>query len=107
VGDAEAGTFEQFQESLRSAEPTVEVRPEIPEGYPGGFDVTFDSPTEGPMTVGQDGAFTVAGEDVALRHDLRYDNPWAQVEFQSTTYEIADDEGGLALDFDEGTRTAD
>lgn len=107
VGDAGTGTFEQFQESLRSAEPTVEVRPETPEGYPGGFDVTFDSPTEGPMTVGQDGAFTVAGEDVALRHDLRYDNPWAQVEFQSTTYEIADDEGGLALDFDEGARAAD
>ena len=106
VGEAGTdGTFEEFQETVRGAD--VEVTP-LPDddGRPGGFDVRFASPTEGEMTLDQGGAFTVEGEDVDLRNDKRYDNPWAQVDFQATTYEISDDEGGLVLDFDAGTRTA-
>jgi len=105
VGDASAGTFEEFQAGLAAARLEVEPRPATDEGFPGGFDVVFDSPTEGEMRVGQDGDFTVAGEEVPTRHDLRYDNPWARVEFQSRVYDIGDDEATLSLDFDEGTRT--
>ena len=67
--------------------------------------MTYTSPTEGELRIGQDGPFTVDGDEVPLRHDLRYDNPWAQVPFQATTYEIGDDEGSLVLDFAAGTRT--
>ncbi|MGI8939840.1 MAG: hypothetical protein ACR2JF_16815 [Iamia sp.] len=107
VGEAGTdGSFEEFQAALSDAPVEVVVRPVRDDGLPGGFDVTFASPTEGPMALGQDGAFTVDGDEVPLRHDLRYDNPWAQVEFQSDRYEIADDDGGLVLDFAAGTRTA-
>ena len=68
------------------------------------LNLTYASPAEGELRVGQDGPFTVDGAEVPLRHELRYDNPWAQVPFRSATYEIADDEGGLVLDFDAGTR---
>jgi hypothetical protein len=75
------------------------------DGLPGGFDVTFASPTEGRIAFGQDGPLTVDGDEVPLRNEARYDNPWAQVPFGSDTYEIGDDEGGLVLDFAAGTRT--
>ncbi len=100
------GSFADFQAALSDVTPDVEVRPARPDGLPGGFDVTFASPTEGAMALGQDGAFTVDGEEVPLRHERRYDNPWAQVDFQSDRYEVADDEGGLVLDFAESTRAA-
>ncbi|MGK2948742.1 MAG: hypothetical protein ACSLFP_09220, partial [Acidimicrobiales bacterium] len=61
---------------------------------------------EGELRVGQDGPFLVDGEEEPLRHDLRYDNPWAQVPFQSATYELTGASSGLVLDFAAGTRTA-
>jgi hypothetical protein len=106
VGDAGEGDFATFQESLRSAAIDVQARTETDDGFPGGFDVTFESPTEGEMVVGQDGPFTVDGDEVPLRHELRYDNPWASVEFQSEVYEISDDQSSLELDFGTSTRSA-
>ncbi len=105
VGDAAtAGGFEDFQAALTSAEITVEPRPPTAEGYPGGFDVRYASPAEGVLELGQDGPFTVDGEEVPLRNEARFDNPWAQVANDSDRYEIADEEGGLTLDFAAGTR---
>lgn len=49
------------------------------DGYPGGFDVTFVSPTEGELQVGQAEPLLVQGDEVPLRNELWYDNPWAQV----------------------------
>jgi hypothetical protein len=106
VGEASDGTFEEFQAQLRAATPSVSTRPDTTDGYPGGFDVTFVSPTEGELQVGQDGPFVVDGDEVPLRNDLRYDNPWAQVPFASSRYELGGDTGTLDLDFDTGTRTA-
>lgn len=107
VGEAGTdGSFADFQAALTATTPEVAVRPVRDDGLPGGFDVVFDSPTEGVMTLGQDGPFSVGGDEVPLRHERRYDNPWAQVDFQSDVYEISDDEGGLVLDFTDATRTA-
>lgn len=104
VGDDRLGTFEEFQEALRSAPIAVTPRPPTAEGFPGGFDVSFASPTEGLMTVGQDGPFVVEGAEVPTRHEMRFDNPWAEVPFQDAVYEIGDADGGVVLDFDTGTR---
>jgi hypothetical protein len=107
VGDASSGTFEEFQRALTDARIDVEARDPTEDGFPGGFDVEFESPSEGEMRLGQDGPFRVAGERVPLRHDLRYDNPWAQVAFQSLVYELGAADGpSLTLDFEAGTRTA-
>lgn len=106
VGDATtAGSFAEFQEALRSAPVEVTPRPAGADGLPGGFDVTFASPTEGEIAFGQDGPLTVDGEEHPLRNEKRYDNPWAQVDFGADAYDIGDDEGGLVLDFAAGTRT--
>lgn len=106
VGDAAtSGTFEEFQAALVDAAVVARPRPVAETGLPGGFDVSFDSPTEGVLTFASDGELDVDGEEVPVRHESRYDNPWAQVAFGADVYEIGDDDGGLVLDFAEGTRT--
>lgn len=100
------GSFEEFQIGLRDA--TVEVTPLEATAFadPGGFDVRFVHPVDGnDISLGSVAPLTVDGEEVDLRHERRYDNPWATTPFQSSTYEIGDDEGGVSLDFEAGTRT--
>lgn len=100
------GSFQSFMDDLTARTPQVEVRTPTATGFPGGFDVVFDSPSEGVMTIGQDGPFTVAGDEVSLRNELRYDNPWSTTPFQSDVIEIGDDEGRLVLDFAANERTS-
>jgi hypothetical protein len=105
VGSASiSGTFEEFMEAQRTSGVGVTVRPVRDDGLPGGFDVTYGSPSAGTLALGQDGPFTVDGEEVDLQIAARYDNPWAQVDFRGGRYDIADADGGLVLDFDAGTR---
>ncbi|HUW03803.1 MAG TPA: hypothetical protein VMW08_15710 [Acidimicrobiales bacterium] len=107
VGDTDThGSFEEFRAGLVAATVDVRARPARADGLPGGFDVIYTSPTLGNVTFGQDGPLTVDGTEVPLRHDARYDNPFAQVPFDSQRYEISDDEGSLTLDFSSSTRTA-
>ncbi|MGE3618972.1 MAG: hypothetical protein AB7L84_00795 [Acidimicrobiia bacterium] len=106
VGDgARSGTFAEFVEQVTSSAVTVTPRPPAGE-LPGGFDVRFDSPTEGEMSFGSTGALTVDGTTVDLGGFPRFDNPWAQVDAGASRYEIADDEGGVVLDFAAGTRVS-
>ncbi len=93
------GSFESFVADLTARVPEVDVRAPTAEGFPGGFDVAFDSPSEGVVSIGQDGAFTVAGAEVPLRNELRYDNPWSTTPFRSPVVEIGDSSGRLVLDF--------
>ncbi len=107
VGSASLdGSFDAFQASWRDAEIDVTTLDATADADPGGFEVRFESPSDGSISFGSDTPLVVDGEAVELRHQRRYDNPWAQTEFQASTYEIADDEGGLTLDFDAGTRAA-
>ncbi len=98
------GSFESFMSELTKRTPQVHVRPPTADGFPGGFDVVFDSPSEGPMSIGQDGPFSVAGKEVSLRNELRYDNPWSTTPFQSPVVEIGDKKGQLVLDFAKNVR---
>ncbi len=60
----------------------------------------------GEVSFGQDGAVTGDGAEVPLRHEARFDNPYAHVAFAAKVYEISDDECSLTLDFETETRTA-
>jgi hypothetical protein len=74
-------------------------------GLAGGFDVAWDSPTEGPLTFGQTAPLTVKGAAVPIDAYARYDNPWSTTPFDATTVKIADAQSGVTLDFASGKRT--
>jgi hypothetical protein len=85
----------------------VEVTPRPPDGdLPGGFDVSYRSPTEGIVQFGTTGPLRVDGADVALDAGKRYDNSWALADFGASTIRIADTAGALSLDFARWTRDA-
>jgi hypothetical protein len=107
VGDAgEHGSFDEFRAAIGAARVEVEPRAPTSEGLPAGFDVSYDSPSRGPVSFGSDAPLTVDGAEVAQRFDRRYDNPWTQVDWKATSITIADDDGELVLDLAQGTRRA-
>lgn len=82
------GDFSRFIEAVTSASVRIE-----------GLNVTYDSPSEGPISYGWDAAFTVKGEDSALRWKYRYDNPYCKVLFNSTLIVIEKGGEKLVLDY--------
>lgn len=106
VGDAKTfGDFATFRARVLAG--TIHVTPRPANGaLPGGFDVGYDSPTEGLVQFGTTGPLTVKGRAVPLDTGKRYDNPWASVKFGATRVVVADAAGALVLDFASVTRTA-
>lgn len=105
VGDASAfSDFAAFQDQVLAGTIDVTPRPAA-DGIPGGFDVRYDSPTEGTVAFGSTGPLQVDDADVPLASGLRYDNPWTRAEIGAERFEIADDQGSLVLDFAQGERT--
>ena len=99
VGDAtNQGSFEEFRSSLLEAE--VAVAP----GSDGTPRVVFDSPSQGEMAFGTEGPLEVDGEEVELHTEMRFDNPWTQVEFRADDIVIDDGEVRLELDLVAWTR---
>lgn len=82
------GDFSRFIEAVTSASVRIE-----------GLNVTYDSPSEGPISYGWDAAFTVKGEDSALRWKYRYDNPYCKALFDSTLMVIEKGGEKLVLDY--------
>jgi hypothetical protein len=93
------GGFAAFQaafgDGLVSVTPTAEA-----------FDVVFTSPSRGVVELGWDGPLVVGGQEKALAGYPRFDNPFVQVEFDTTRYEVSDGEYSLVLDFTTDTREA-
>jgi hypothetical protein len=105
VGDAGRwGSFDDFVSGVAAAPVTVAPRPATADGLAGGFDVTYESPTEGVLSFGWTGPLTVDGEEVPLHGDLRFDNPFASVAFGATELRITDGNLTLELDLATGTR---
>ncbi len=77
-----------FDESLVTVTPTALA-----------FDVVYESPSQGVMTLGWEGPLNVAGVDHDLKDYPRFDNPFVQTAFEDTRYEISDGEYSLVLDF--------
>ncbi|MDG2305063.1 MAG: hypothetical protein P8R42_10475 [Candidatus Binatia bacterium] len=92
------GTFEAFRRTL--AETLIDVVPlgeRMADGISPGFDVTYESPSQGRMEFGWERPFVVGGQQVALSGFPRIDGPFGTLEFDATKLEY---EGfGVALDF--------
>jgi hypothetical protein len=106
VGDAPTfGDFATFRAKVLAG--AIDVTPRPANGdLPGGFDVSYLSPTEGTVRFGTTGPLTVDGAEIALDAGHRYDNPWAKTPVGAQQITIADTRGSVALDFAAGTRTA-
>ncbi len=105
VGDAtKFGSFAAFRTAVLAHTPAVTPRPANGD-LPGGFDVAYDSPTEGRVTFGTTGDLAVNGAAVPLDTGKRYDNPWALADFGAQQITIADKAGALKLDFAKVTRS--
>ncbi|HEX5945845.1 MAG TPA: hypothetical protein VFY82_06180 [Acidimicrobiales bacterium] len=105
VGDAATwGSFDDFAAAVTAAPVTVARRPAGPNGLPGGFDVSYASPSSGAMAFGTTGAFTVDGTEVALRGDDRFANPFGTTPFGSPSVTIAESGATLTVDTDRWTR---
>jgi hypothetical protein len=87
------GSFREFIQAVSQADLSVE-----------GLRVRFDSPGNGVVAFDWSGPLTLDGENVPLRDYPRFDNPYAQVAFNSRVYEIYYNEMGLVLDFQHGVR---
>lgn len=108
VGDAGTwGSFDDFAAAVTSAAVTVEPRPAGADGLPGGFDVTYDSPSSGALAFGTTGPFTVDGTEVALHGGNRFDNPFGTTPFGSPSVAIAESGATLALDTERWSRHAE
>ncbi|MGH0037897.1 MAG: hypothetical protein ACQGVK_22940 [Myxococcota bacterium] len=93
------GGFEAFQAAF--SDDLVSVTPSDL-----AFDVVFDSPTRGSVELGWEGPMVVGGVEHALADYPRFDNPFVQVDFDTTRYEVSDGEYSLLLDFATDTREA-
>jgi hypothetical protein len=106
VGDSSRfRDFATFRAAVLRGAISVRPRP-VANGLAGGFDVSYQSPTEGLVSFGTTGPLTVKGAPVALDAGKRYDNPWALADFGASQITIADTAGSLKLDFAASTRVA-
>ncbi|MGZ6895982.1 MAG: hypothetical protein ACXVJ7_00545 [Acidimicrobiia bacterium] len=104
VGDAATfGDFASFRARVLGGAISVTPRPAAGD-LPGGFDVSYDSPTEGTVQFGTTGPLTVKGTEVPLASGKRYDNPWASADVGAQQITIADTAGSVKLDFARSTR---
>ena len=87
------GPFADFVSAVTEAGVTV-----------AGLDVRYDAPGIGEMAFGWEGGLTVNGQDIPLSGYPRFDNPYAQVKFDSLLYEIEYQGMRLRLDFENGNR---
>src|SRR4030095_3884416 len=86
---ADWGSFDAFRAAIMQASVAVTPRPSTePSPLSAGFDVRYDSPSQGPVTFGSTGDFTVGGQVIALRDFPRFDNPFAQVAFPAAQIHV-------------------
>lgn len=77
--EADAGSFEAFRTAVAAATVSVTPRGAEASGVSAGFDVAYESPSQGRVTFGWEAPLTRRGEEIPLRGFGRYDNPWARV----------------------------
>ncbi len=96
--DEDDGDLDAFAASVTANEPVVDRTAD-------GFEVAWTSPSAGTVAFGSTGAFLVAGNEQPIADHPRHESPWGTIERESMIYELADETGGWALDFDRSTRT--
>jgi hypothetical protein len=90
-------SFDDFQAAILANAPVVTPLGD-PAVYSTGFDVAWTSPAQGDLTFGWDAPLTAKGADVPLTGYPRIDSPWANVPWNSTSYDI--EAGGETLHLD-------
>ena len=96
--------FAAFRAAVAGAAVTVTPRPMVGNTLDG-FDVTYDSPSQGLLSFGWTAPFTREGVEVPIRDFPRRDNPWAQTPHAATRHAIEVDGYRIDIDFEAGTRT--
>lgn len=102
----EWGGFAAFRAAVAAAEVRVEpLGPVADDGVAAGFAVEYASPSQGRLRFASDGPLEVNGVERPLADFPRFDNPFAQVPFDSPLVEIAVEGYAVTLDFAAGRRT--
>jgi hypothetical protein len=91
------GGFDQFVSRLTAAKVAVDLE----------LRTRFASPSLGEIEWGWTGPFRVAGAEVSLRRELRYDNPFVKAERFGSSMEVRAGESRLLLDFARGERVVE
>jgi hypothetical protein len=108
IGDVdEWSSFEAFTTALAQSAITAEpVADAEADGFADGYRVTWEAPGRGTVTFGWNDPLVVAGADVPLRWEWRFDNPFLQTRFDDTRYDVQAEGHRLFLDFATGARLA-
>ena len=105
VGDVDAsGSFAAFCDALRSTTPMVDDPGWDGTGAHPGFAVRFPSPSQGPLETTVATPLRVAGREVPIARDDRFDNAFGHVPRGTTTIDIQDAAGGWRIVLAAGVR---
>lgn len=99
-----SGSFAAFRRAIARSSVQVTSRGPSSGGVSPGYDVVYNSPSQGRMAFGWEAPFTVRGRTTALGSFPRFDNPWAHAGFTDQTLNIRNGAYGVALDFAGRTR---
>ena len=97
------GSFDQFRAAIAAAAVTITPRPRQG-SLSAGYDVVYDSPSQGRVSFGWQAPLTVKGVEVPITGYPRYDNPWSQTPFNSRALRLEKDGVGVDVDITAGTR---
>jgi hypothetical protein len=96
-------SFDHFRAAIVASTVAVTPRPSAG-GLSGGFDVVYDSPSQGRITFGWEAPLTVNGVETPITGFPRHDNPWAHTGFNTRTVQIEEGGYGVRSDLERGTR---
>ncbi|MDQ3148052.1 MAG: hypothetical protein M3R01_14185, partial [Actinomycetota bacterium] len=107
MGRAADQDFDAFVASVTASGPEVTSRAGVLPDQPAadfaatkaGFDVRWQSPSEGLLQFAWTGPLTVDGEEVDLHPEARWDSPWTAAAWESGRYRVEVDGATLDLDF--------
>jgi hypothetical protein len=98
LGDAEEyGDFASFRAAIQSAALVADADK---------LTISYDSPSQGMIEMGWEGAVLNKGVEVQLDGYGRYDNPWSQSAFPGDEISFTYGDSYLKLDFDSASREA-
>ena len=100
---AKNGSFEHFRADIAAAAITITDRGKA-NGFQAGYDVAYDSPSQGHITFGWQAPLTVQGTEVPINGFPRHDNPWAQTTFNTRSAHLEKDGVGVDIDVENGVR---
>jgi hypothetical protein len=107
VGDVTGwDSFDAFTAAITGAPVEVTDLGVGADGLPQGFDVAYDSPTEGRIAFSSTGPLMVDDDEVPLHGSDRFDNPFGTTGDAEPMVRVGDGEATLTLDTEHWTRHA-